>query len=371
MNNSSCINVLKVIATAMVFFCHSNIVCQETFNYEVHDWYRLFVTPAWGGVWIFLIISGYLAAFSFYGGKYDLTLGGVINYYKGRIVKILIPTWVFITLELFLIYQNKMIGLGEVVSILTCANYGWDSDGISCPGVGASWYVFFVMCLYILTPLFIVLLNRLESLIKDYDFRFYLVILGAVVFLGAFYRIVTFFYLDWYRWTYANLLGCMDLFVAGLISFRMNHCLPNISIKLIKKLRYCATLLCSFLIVACLDFGSFFPPYGTLLYMYIWPSAYLILFCSLLVLFAYKTGIVKSSFSNKILGFTNILVPYSFAFYLWHSSVLMYVANHVKLVNDDSRFLVTILVGILVTSYISILMTKMNNGIISSLLKSR
>ena len=76
MSNSTCINVLKILATAMVFFCHSWIVCYETFGYTIHGLYRIFITPAWGGVWIFLVVGGYLAGYGFYGGKYSLDWGG-------------------------------------------------------------------------------------------------------------------------------------------------------------------------------------------------------------------------------------------------------------------------------------------------------
>lgn len=81
MHNSLCVNILKVIATAMVFFCHSWIVCVEAFAYQAHGWYKFFITSAWGGVWMFLIIGGYLAAHGFYEDKYSLTFGGVFKYY--------------------------------------------------------------------------------------------------------------------------------------------------------------------------------------------------------------------------------------------------------------------------------------------------
>lgn len=69
MNNSNSINVLKVVATLMVYFCHSTIVYNETYFLTKSDypWLNLFDTPAWGGVWIFLVIGGCLAAYGFMG----------------------------------------------------------------------------------------------------------------------------------------------------------------------------------------------------------------------------------------------------------------------------------------------------------------
>ena len=70
MNNNTCINVLKILATALVYFCHSWIVCKESFDYEVHGLYLAFITPAWAGVWIFLVVGGFLAAHGFFGRRY-------------------------------------------------------------------------------------------------------------------------------------------------------------------------------------------------------------------------------------------------------------------------------------------------------------
>lgn len=87
MNNSTCINVLKVLATAMVYFCHSWIVCFETYDYLVHGLYRIFITPAWAGVWIFLVVGGFLAAYGFCGGKYSLDVGGGKKVLQGKVGK--------------------------------------------------------------------------------------------------------------------------------------------------------------------------------------------------------------------------------------------------------------------------------------------
>lgn len=366
MNNSSCINTLKVSATAMVFFCHSWITCYNTFDFNAHGWQRLLIAPAWGGVWIFLVIGGYLAAYGFYGGKYNLTAGGILSYYKNRIVKILVPTWVFISLEFMLIYQDRMITWTDVFKFLTCT---FNGDSVPVPGIGATWYVFIVMWLYFLTPIFIFLFEKLRRQIVVSDFKLCLTALFVVCFLGGLYRVASFFFLDWYNWTYANVLGCMDLFVAGLITYRMNSCLPNLSMVVVKRLRLCLILMFCVLIGACSDFGSLIQPFGNALYKYVWPSAYLSLSCALLFLYAYKTEEKRSTFLKKLEISINVISPYTFAYYLWHSSILMYVVALVNISNGDTRFIVTIIMGILVTSYISFLMTKMNNGIIKTLLR--
>lgn len=67
------INMLKVAAMILVYFCHCYIVCNHTFGFEFeNNWQMLLKTPAWAGVWIFVFVSGYLAENGFAKGKYNL-----------------------------------------------------------------------------------------------------------------------------------------------------------------------------------------------------------------------------------------------------------------------------------------------------------
>lgn len=364
MNNSTCINVIKILATAMVFFCHSWVVSFDTFDFRPHGWVHLLVLPAWAGVWLFLIIGGYLAGYGFYGGKYSMNLEGVAKYFKNRVVKILIPTWVFISLEYILIYQEETITWDRILGCLTCTFYGNSS---SVPGIGATWYVYIVMWLYFLTPIFIGILKLLEKVFGITNFSFYFFILLIVCVLGCAYRITTYFYLDWYKYTYANILGCLDLFVAGIITYKLTSLLPNMSNESIRILRFWVILLLIVLICICSDFG-FLLPYGELLYRYIWPSAFLLITCILLILYGYKTNDDKRAVFYKMKKVVNNVAPYTFAFYLWHSSMLMYVAVHLNIVDGNRHFFMTMIGGFLISSYMAYLMTKMNNGIIKSLL---
>ena len=354
---------MKVLATAMVFFCHSYIVCYETFNYSIHGFYRIFITPAWGGVWIFLVLGGFLAAHGFYRGKYNLHMGGVKMYYTNRIVKILIPTWIFISLAYVLIYQERTPALIEMIQYLTCT---FNAGSYGLPGIGASWYVFIVMWCYLLAPLIIWILNKLEVYYQGKELSFYLISFTFVSLLGGLYRVFSFFYLDWYNWTYANVLGCLDLFAAGIITYRMIAFLPELSNKRIRLIRIFTNCGLLALILVCI--GQGYIPYGILLQKYVWPSAYLILTCAILVLYSYKIDENYQRFPT-FWSVCNTIAPYTFTYYLWHSFMLMYVAAQLKIENDDLHFLLTIVVGAIASSYVAFLMTKMNTGIIKALLR--
>ena len=100
----------------------------------------------------------------------------------------------------------------------------------------------------------------------------------------------------------------------------------------------------------------------------IWPSAYLILTCAILVAYSYKSG-ANNKKTPMFLTICNTIAPYTFSFYLWHSFILMYVATQLKVETEDLHFVMTIIIGAIMSSYIALLMTKMNNGIIKALLR--
>ena len=157
------------------------------------------------------------------------------------------------------------------------------------------------------------------------------------------------------------------LFIAGIIAFRMTFFLPQLSVRTISLFRKISDIGLLILILLCIEFGSLIP-YGGFFYQYVWPSAYLILTCAILVAYSYKSG-ANNKRSPMFLTICNTIAPYTFSFYLWHSLMLMYVAAQLNIENDDLHFVMTIIIGAIVSSYIALLMTKMNNGIIKALLR--
>lgn len=253
----------------------------------------------------------------------------------------------------------------EILQWLTCT---FNGNG-SLPGIGASWYVFIVMWLYLLAPLFIKIIIRIERRNPEKEFKTLLALLIIVFFFGGLYRAFSFFYLDWYNWTYANVLGCADLFISGMIAYRITLFLPKMSDMSIQKYRAVAILAFVLLICLCFCSGNIIPYYGYLFYQYVYASGYLMITCAILVMFSCQPGGKAASLFNKLTKVANIIAPYTFMYYLWHSFILMYVASVLKVEDDDIHFLLTVFLGILVSSYIAFLMTKMNNGITKSLSK--
>lgn len=361
--NSTIVNVLKVFATLMVFFCHSTIVAKESFGGG--GLIRIFNTPAWGGVWMFLIISGFLACIGFEIGRYQLNKQSIKRYYKGRVTKVLLPTWVFLTLVFIFNMRDATIKWDVILRMLTCT-YNGGFAGVK--GVGATWYVFMLMWLYLLTPLFFSRLQRFEEKHKGEEFKAYLKLLSCVMAVGLTYRVVGYFlHLDLYNWLYANVIACLDLFVAGMIGAKIIKVLPVEKIhKLIERRWIVLTL---FLLMNIVFIGKGKVPYLNWFYCHISPTLYILFTVSLILLYLVETQ--NSKLLDGWLGkMCNVICPFSFAFYLWHSSLLAAVADSFNwIVNDYCHYAVMLGLGTIVVSYVSYLMTIMNDSLIKKINK--
>ncbi len=359
--NSTIVNFFKIFATLMVFFCHSVICASESF--QTHGLIYLFNTPAWGGVWTFLIISGLLASLGFSTGKYQLAKDSVKKYYRGRFIKVLLPTWIFLTLVFIFNMRDSTLKWDVIIRILTCT-YNGGFTGIK--GAGATWYVFMLMWLYLLTPMFVLWLQKYEVKHRGKEFKAYLKLLGCVMLIGLSYRIGGYFlHLDLYNWLYANVIACLDLYVAGMIGERMIKYFPREKLVWLVKIR--SILLFNFIMMNLAFIGINAFKMLNLFYRYISPTLYITFIIILVLLYSDYTK--KSKFFEGAFGkVCNIICPFSFAFYLWHSSLLGAVADSFEWILDAYKhYAVMLVVGFFVVSYVSYLMTKMNDSIIKTI----
>ena len=224
--NTNIIDVLKVYATLMVFICHSTIIAHQEFGFELQGVWRALNTPAWGGVWMFFTLGGFLAAYGFDQQKYTLDKTGIIRYYKGRFIKVLLPTWIFISLMYIAQMNEANVSFITIVQFLTCT---FNGSGAGIKLVGASWYVFITMWLYLLAPWLYKGIMHLENRQKGQEIRSFIILLSLVCLVGLAYRFIGYrlFRLDYYTWMYANVLGSIDLFIIGMIGCRLVHYLPT------------------------------------------------------------------------------------------------------------------------------------------------
>lgn len=347
----------------MVFVCHCGIVCHDSFGFQLaNNWQILLMTPAWGGVFIFFCISGFLANKSYSASKIENPLYGNSTFLKKKFVNIYIPCLVFISLAYILTDPNGRLSWRFILKIITCT---FNGRGCGIKYVGASWYVFVLMWLYVLTPVFYSLLNKWETKYGARKFKNYLILMIIIAGIGLAYRIAgRALGLDWYSGIYANVIGNLDLFICGMIADRMTKCRPQLSSKLKMGLIYGIWIVfLNFIVINC--FFYYYGEHGYLplihIYKYVFPTIYLVFTCAML---AWNEDMDK--YLGKNLMVRHILASvasYTFMFYLWHSIIFYIFANKIQVTDDFMHYLATLILGSIATAYVAVLMTVMNKGI--------
>jgi len=143
------LSALRVFALMLVFLLHSYIF-RSYADFEIDGGLDFILkTPAWAGVWIFFIVSGYLAGMGFFERRYEYSITGLVRYYLVKVVRILIPTLFFIFLICLLTAPEFLVDHPEVVKDILLLKY----DGsIAFDGLGATWFIFTLFWLYLIAP---------------------------------------------------------------------------------------------------------------------------------------------------------------------------------------------------------------------------
>ncbi len=362
------VNFLKVTATLMVFVQHmQSIKTKAMFDIRINDHLVgfLFRSPAWAGVWIFFIISGYLAGKGFASGRYSFSLKDIGKYYKNRILKIWLPSFVFVVTEMFIEHTSELRNHPELIKkMILCVFNG--QGGYS--GMGHTWYIFIIMWLYLAAPLIAFILHQINKHFPD-DNKIWLipnlVLFVFVVLAGFFYRQYARKHgFSWYEKIYTSPFANCDLFISGLIlSFILSR------IKTIKKYISIPAKIVSF---AALISFIVLNEYCYLLadakkfklgiYQYIFPTIYI--FVVLFFLTAHDiTSKKKSPLSfytvlRHPLRLTDAFAAVSFYAYLFHMSV----ANHLHVIFKNEGtvpgFIGFLFTAILISSFLGWIYSK-------------
>ena len=112
-----CFNFIKIIAAISVFLLHFAIYALRTGECDIQSLPTWLFTPAWTGVWIFFILSGFLIGKGFWTGKYKTdNLKDFSKFYTNRALKIL-PLYFFIViLDVLFINTNMYFNGSETLS---------------------------------------------------------------------------------------------------------------------------------------------------------------------------------------------------------------------------------------------------------------
>ena len=216
------INFLRVVATMMVFGQHisqygGKELARLAQTSAAGNLVFVFRFPAWAGVWIFFILSGYLAGKGFASGRYSADKRGVLGYYRNRITKTYVPALVFVLCELFFEHLTGTLNNpGLILRLVFCLFNG----GSGFSGMGHTWYIFMLMWLYLVTPPVCALLDQIrdKSGKKRSGQAIFWGLLTLFALGGFIYRIAAHrAELDWYDHIYTPPYGNLDMYFCGVL----------------------------------------------------------------------------------------------------------------------------------------------------------
>lgn len=313
------INLLRVLAAFMVFCLHTSIFSgQRGFMFSRETWYLQ--TPAWGGVWIFFIISGYLIGKGFYSKKFTCTIRGILYFYGTRFLKIGLPTLGFVGLCCILVKPDFLPENPHVlIRILT---FTYDSNP-GFDGVGATWYVSTLMQLYLITPLIYFILDKISikfSSSKKSSFIFGITFFVIVITGFICRQLALKNCWNWNREVYVPFYMNLDLYISGML---LNFILPP-KREILNIKNHIKKILITVIYITFIFFNTYVYYKGYLIiYQYVFPSIYI----GLTIAYLYIHESIDSGMLSKansfciqcVSTFINWFANISFGFYLFHS----------------------------------------------------
>ncbi len=127
-----------MVATFFIILCH----ILQHFNIELAWWFNV-------GVQMFLFISGYLYA--------NKKIKDPIEFYKKTFIKILLDYYIYIFIFIigFAIVNGRMMDFESTMGLLTFSSTVY--------GVNHFWFIPYILFCYLLTPLFSLVLDKIEK----------------------------------------------------------------------------------------------------------------------------------------------------------------------------------------------------------------
>ena len=135
------ISCIRFIAFCFIVSCHM----LQYFDNVLAWWLNV-------GVQIFLFISGYL-----YGGKYAGKSIKCLDFYKKRLLKIIVPYYIVmipaVLLHVFLLGEH--LSVFDYLKLILCIDYLKGGEHL--------WFIIVILVNYLLTPLYVLLFNKIKK----------------------------------------------------------------------------------------------------------------------------------------------------------------------------------------------------------------
>jgi peptidoglycan/LPS O-acetylase OafA/YrhL len=207
--------ILAVFATHVLLFCPPAVLTSLVVAGHNVSW--LLIGPAWGGVWVFFVLAGYLVGKGFMRGSYALTWPGCRRFWWNRFLRICVPYYfaVFVVVVLTAPQLLDMSGWSTLARMLTFTYY----DTSTSAPLGQTWYVSTLVQLMVVAPLLALLLSPLLR-----RPRAALLAIILVLAAGTLVRVAPLLLYPgslmeewWPSWMYVPVWANVDVFVAGYL----------------------------------------------------------------------------------------------------------------------------------------------------------
>lgn len=314
--------ILRAIACFMVLVGHGLMINFAPINLSElikrDHFIGLFTSSPWGGVWIFFTLSGYLMGKAFFSGRYTLNAGGIFNFYRNRILRIVPLYWVAVLIVCIFSYPQVFFGkdLLSIFRIISIDNHAM----LDINPIGALWSISTEMQFYLIAPI----LYWVLSINID---KYYGVLIPTIIIIfGLLFRSLLLSFFGWELWPYEiykTLIGNLDLFVIGFA--------VNIVIIKSPKFKLKNGFIFSYLIMLILYLiSAWMGAQGMIIGLENWKSFLFKYFPTItalttgLIIFIFEksinTGNSKIGFIGKKLEIFGLL---TYAVYIWHEPIFI------------------------------------------------
>jgi len=204
-----------VVATHVVIFCPSALL--HTLVVGGHNLSWLLITPAWGGVWVFFVLAGYLCGKGYASGRYELGWAGCRRFWWNRFLRICVPYYVVVLFVVVLTAPALLVpkGWASLAHLLTFTYY----ETATAAPLSQTWFVSTLVQLMVLAPMLAVVLTPLlRSRRRAFAVLALVVAVGTVIMVAPLFLFPgTGVEVWWPGWMYVPVWANLDLFVAGYL----------------------------------------------------------------------------------------------------------------------------------------------------------
>lgn len=130
------------------------------------------------GVYIFYLLSGYTIGYGFFSGRYTLTPGSLVKFYRNRFLRIAPAYYVCVLLSIVVFFPDRGISAGQILKFITfTANF----DYLSLPYQALLVIISTEMQFYCIAPIFFVGLRTVLHRMNPTFVGILILLLGAAV----------------------------------------------------------------------------------------------------------------------------------------------------------------------------------------------